>query len=287
MVSEAGDAGVEDVGSESDVDVMTTVYRHDVHKLRGRRHDAASDEFLGVRVNEDVPLGADRDAALLSRPSGEPEQTVSNHVSPYRLSLLTGAEAGDSRRLETTNDEFRELVTPEDAERLHAAWLTSDVASMFNESVFFPFSSLKFHVLLTAALLDNYRAGFGFDELYLVAKPGEAAAVNADVEAALGSDVVVPHRTVLWSPVVTLEVTGEPLGPAAPLGAGPARSFADVWSRLPMHPFETDGERAWMVLDAQLRRLRSWSVALQFIEEFVARFGVNGDGERSQWQRWA
>jgi len=58
----------------------------------------------------------------------------------------------------------------------------------------------------------------------------------------------------------------------------PARSFADVWSRLPAHPFDTDGERRWRLLDAQLRRIRSWSAALAYIDEFIELHGLGGRG---------
>ena len=151
------------------------------------------------------------------------------------------------------------------------------MASAFNESPYYPYTSLKYHVLLAAALLLEYRAGRSFDELFLAVWPGESAAADASAEAALESDVVLPYQTVLWSPLVTLAVTSDPGDrPAARLGAGPARSFADVWSRLSQQPFDTDGSRALMVLDAQLRRLRSWSTALQYIEEFVAWCGVRG-----------
>jgi hypothetical protein len=97
---------------------MVAVYRHDTHKLRGRAHEHAADEVAGVRVNEPVPLGADRDAALLSRPDGEPEQTVAAHASPRRLSLLTG----DPQRDPSSTDAdaaLQELVTATDAEQLH------------------------------------------------------------------------------------------------------------------------------------------------------------------------
>lgn len=265
-----------DAVGETVADPMVAVYRHDVHKMNGRRHGSGADEYHGVPVNEAVPRGADGDAALLSRPSDEPEQTVSNHSSPYRLSLLTGESATESDRIEAAADGgFRSLVTPNEAVRLHAAWLTSDVAAAFNESAYYPYTSLKYHVLLTAALLSEYRAGRSFDELFLAVWPGESTATDGGVEAALESSVVSPHRTVLWSPLVTLAVTSDPGDrPAARLGPGPARSFADVWSRLSAQPFETGGARSRMVLDAQLRRLRSWSTALQYIEEFVAWRGV-------------
>lgn len=75
--------------------------------------------------------------------------------------------------------------------------------------------------------------------------------------------------------VARLCVTGEPGDrPAARLGDEPTRCFADVWARLQNHPFDVDGDRVWRVVDAQLRRIQSWSVALQFIEEFPAVHGV-------------
>jgi len=78
---------------------------------------------------------------------------------------------------------------------------------------------------------------------------------------------------VLATSSFAVSVTGEPGGrPAARLGDVPARSFADVWTRLPELPFAVEAAREWRVLDAQLRRIRSWSTALQYIEEFVAAF---------------
>jgi len=255
-------AGRESCDSEATTDVapLLAVYRHDVHKLRGRSHAAARDWVAGVRVNETVPLGADRDAALLSRPSGEPEQTLAAHESPSRVSLLTGdAVMTGSVSADGRGAAVRELVRIEDPVAMHEAWLSSDVAGLFSESVFYPYTSLQYHTLLAAALLDNYRAGFRFEELFLA------------VETPDGS--VTPHRTVLSTPDMQLCVTGEPGDrPAARLGDAPARCFADVWARLPEHPFDVDGERRWRVLDAQLRRIRSWSVALQFVEEFCRRF---------------
>jgi len=250
---ESGNHGGDDVSTVS----MLVAYRHDVHKLRGRSHEAAQDEFADVRVNESVPLGADRDAALLSRPRGQPERTVENHASPYRLSVLSGESLGEDVGAAKIESAVRELVTVEDPVEAHRAWLDSRVASLFSESLFYPYTSVKYHTVLTAALLSNYRAGASFDRLFLVVdEPGAGP---------------VPHRTVLDSGPVSLRVTCERDGrPAARLGDGPARSFADVWARLPAHPGDVDGCRAWRVLDAQLRRIRSWSTALQFIEDYVA-----------------
>ena len=281
---------------------LVAAYRHDVHKLRGRKHADATDTHRGLPVNEQVPLGADRDAALLSRPADRPGQTMSNHTSPYRRSLLTGETARTAQTGETEG--LAPLIDPTEPALAHARWLTSSEAALYAEAISHPYTSLKYHTLLTTALLDAYRAGYAFDELWLAVAPAQpaetwmmetsdqpletptddtgrdastesdATAKRVDVRTVLDSERVVSHRTVLWTPWVTLRLTPTPDGlPAAPLGKSPARSFADTWSRLPEHPVAANAGRQWRVLDAQLRRIRAWSTALQYIEDFLARYG--------------
>ncbi|WP_435180948.1 hypothetical protein [Halorussus sp. AFM4] len=240
---------------------MVAVYRHDVHKARMRSHEDAAEMFRGLSVNQDVPLGADGDAAVLSRPRGSPEQTVDNHESWLRVSLLTGNSGEPIEPVGDIGLALYDVISIEDPEELHAAWLDAAVPALFSESPYYPYTSLKYHTLLTAALLDNYRAGAAFDDLFLAVSRGD----DADV---------IPHRTVLSLPGFDLHVTSDPDGrPAARLGDVPTRSFAEVWARLQELPFDVNRERRWRVLDAQLRRIRSWSVALQYIEEYVAALG--------------
>jgi len=289
MVDSAVEADSRDDASTR-AEPMVAVYRHDVHKLRARPHASAADCTPACRSTRQFRVTLIGMQHCWSRPAGEPEQTVANHESPYRLSLLTGETAATTERIKaTTGGGFRALVTPEDPECLHARWLTSEVPAAFNESVYYPYTSLQYHVLLTAALLHNYRARHAFEDLFLVATtpdvtPNADAVSTRDPKTALAADAVEPHRTVLWTPEMTLHVTATPGDrPAARLGDVPARSFADVWSRLPAHPFDTDGERRWRLLDAQLRRIRSWSAALAYIDEFIELHGsaageLEGDG---------
>lgn len=279
--SETGPSYIADGGatSTSQTDPLLIAYRHDSHKMAGRGHADATDTHAGVRVNETVPREADRDAALLSRPRGEPEQTVANHASPYRLSLVTGESAVTTDRILAAGDDgFDELVASDNPTQLHARWLTSETAAAYSESVYYPYTSLRYHVLLTAALLDNYRAGNEFDELFLVATapaPTPDAHRTLDAERALTADTVEPHRTVLWTPHLALHVTATPgERPAARLGTYPTRCFGDVWSRLSEHPIDVDGQRQWRLLDAQLRRIRSWSAALAYITDYLTSHGV-------------
>lgn len=180
-------------------------------------------------------------------------------------------------------------MTPDDPEQLHTRWLTSAVPGAYSESVHYLYTSLQYHTLLTAALLDAYRAGHAFADLQVVATAPDLhtsaqteteletetdTATTRDPAAAVAADEVEPHRTVLWTPALALHVTPTPGDwPAARLGDTPARSFADVWSRLPAHPIDTDDGRQWRLLDAQLRRIRSWSAALAYIDEFVEFHG--------------
>jgi hypothetical protein len=232
---------------------MLEVYRHDAHKMRGRSHDSGSNRIAGVTCNLDVPYGADRDGSRLSRPAGKPRQTVDGHDTHYRLSLLTGESRydPDTFSLQRKEPALKRLLATDDAEAMHRAWLDSTVVSAFNESVYYPHTSLKYHTLLVAALVDCYRDGHSLDDLTLtVDQPTE----------------IVPHRTVFRNDEFALRIAPTDAGASIP--AEPHRSWAGTWSRLPTHPLDTADDKFDMTLDASLRRLRSWSTALQFIEDY-------------------
>ena len=256
-MSETANRG--DLQGDGGQDVMVAAYRHDAHKLNGTTHDNAPDTFHGVAVNQLVPHGADGDASALSRPQGNPEQTVDNHETHYRLSLLTGNSHYDPEEFSRPrlSEAVRDLLTGSDPESMHRAWLTSEVASGFNESIYYPYTSLKYHTLLTAALLDNYRAGHDFAELRLVVDDAEK---------------IVPHRTVYAGSHFALRVDKSADGrPWARLGSRPWRSWASTWKRLTAHPLDVNHDKRDMVLDANLRRIWSWSTSLQYIEDFQTR----------------
>nr|WP_276258002.1 hypothetical protein [Haloglomus sp. DT116] len=234
---------------------MLAVYRHDTHKFNGRTHDNALEEFAGVEVNQQVPCGADGDAAALSRPLEQREPVVPTHRSPYRLSLLTGNpvhETGETAGLNVAA-EVEDLITFSEADVAHEQWLQSDVAAMYNEAVAFPYTSLKYHTLLVAALLHHYRDGQGFGDLRLVVDEAET---------------IVPHRTVYAGEQFSLRIATDDGRPSARFGSRLCRSWASTWNRLTDHPLRTDEKKWDMTLDANLRRIRAWSTALQYIEDF-------------------
>jgi len=238
-------------------DTMLAAFRHDVHKFTGESHANARDRFAGMCVNQPVPEGADGDAAALSRPMDKQEQTVPTHDNHYRLSLLSGDTVYGPHELtqSTVRDAISELIATEDAEIVHKRWLASDIAAAYNESVYHPYTSLKYHTLLVAALLDNYRADHKFNDLHLLIDPGCH---------------IVPFRTVFNSDRFALRIDLKDSScPSARLGSRPWRSWASTWNRLTAHPLDTNHDKYDMTLDANLRRIQSWSTALQYIEDFT------------------
>lgn len=238
---------------------MQIAYRHDAHKMRGRSHDAGSRQLHGVTVDEDVPYGADADASSMSRPGGKPRQTLEGHDTHYRRSVLTGTTAydPDTFALHHYDEELGELLTAGSAVEMHTAWLNHEVVAAFNESVYYPYTSLKYHTLLVAAVLDNYRDGNGYSDLCLcVDRPSK----------------IVPHRTVFATSNWSLTITGDPddHDGFGRLGDRPWRNWHSVWGRLTMHPLDAEKEYD-RVLDAQLRRIQAWSTALQLLDDVLNR----------------
>lgn len=242
--------------TESKNQLFVDIYRHDAHKLTGQAHENAPDTLAGVPVNKPVPYGADADAATMSRPSGQPTQTVPAHGSNYRLSLVSGDSQYDRESSAWRNADraVQELLTKDDPKILHQTWLRSAVAGAFNESVYYPYTSLKYHTLLVAALADAYRTGAAFADLWLV--------VDAP-------DRIIPHRTVYAGDRCTLRLDMDPGDkPCARLGTHPWRSWSATWTRLTAHPLNPDDDRHDRLLDANLRRLGAWSTALQYLEDY-------------------
>ena len=62
-------------GDEGDVEPLGAVYRHNVHKLRMRDREGSAEIISELQVQEGVPLGAERHAAVLSRPARAREGT--------------------------------------------------------------------------------------------------------------------------------------------------------------------------------------------------------------------
>lgn len=231
---------------------MTAVYRHDAHKMHGRSHGNSPDEWHGIPVNEDVPYGADRDAAAMSRPGGKPEQTLHGHETHYRRQVPTGETAYDEDRfnLNRLAGDLTSLLEERAIVDTHTTWLQNDIVSGFNEAVFYPYTSLKYHTILVAALVWHYREGYEYDDLGLWLCEGGESGPSVVFDAGRWQLCIAPHERPH----------------SAKLGFRPMQNFAEVWMRMASHPWPDDPAAETKWIDAQLRRIQSWSTALQYLE---------------------
>lgn len=238
---------------------MTAVYRHDAHKMHGRSHGNAPEEWHDISVNEDVPYSADIDAAAMSRPRGKPEQTLHGHETHYRRNLMTGKTAYDEEafNLNRVAGDLEALLEERPVDETHRAWLENDVVGRFNEAVFYPYTSLKYHTILVAALVWHYREGYEYDDLGLWLCEEREIGPSVVFDAGEWQLCIAPHKRPH----------------SAKLGSKPMQNFSEVWMRLPNHPWSDEPAAEIKWIDAQLRRVQSWSTALQYLENALRGVG--------------
>lgn len=246
-------------------ELIKNALTHDEHKTFGRGH--------GKGDEPKVWGGADAFASSLSRPHAPPgknrrqelkklDQTTGN--THYRISLLTRNTMYregyiDLQNIDTTRsqlfDQSRKLHT------LHNDWLHGYTAALFNESWFYPYTSLKYHTLITTALVMNGAVdNTNFDDLYL----------HLSTDAEDDYYTIYSHNQLVLkiAPWNAVDSDGYAKLPTLNHGKKSWMNFGTIWSRL------TTIKGVDRELDAILRNRRSWSTALQFMED-TKKYGWN------------
>jgi hypothetical protein len=216
---------------------LLSVMRHDMHKIRIAGAPSHKDS-----IGDEVSREADGVAAFFSR------NFLKEHFedTPYRKSLVFQAQnllnpraLVNQQRLEAAS-----LFGEMDAVQLHSSILKSKLLNLFSEARDFPYTSLKYHILLTCALYYNFKSGFKLKDLYLT----ETSNLNSPFQIIYED----PART--WA---LLPQTGM---------AKVHRQFYTTWERRIRISF--GGEH--QILDELLTSIGSWTVALATIEDFFA-----------------
>ncbi len=136
------------------------VLRHDLHKIR-----IAGALAYKAALSSETAQKADDIAAWISRNFlKEPFENMQYRKSLVfqTLNLYNPRTLANQHRLEITYL-FQEL----DKMKLHQAILNSKLLNLYAEARQFPYSSLKYHILLTCALYYNSCHGFDLNKLYL------------------------------------------------------------------------------------------------------------------------
>ena len=235
-------------------DILHSIYIHDNHKIMSEPH-------IG---SKSLPLNVDKHSAMMSRPSKPPASPLYADDEPsnyYRVSLING-----QRYFDKINYNKRTLMyLPKklcdmSVEELHDYFLGPCDVDGINESYHFPYTSLKYHLLIAGALYCNY--------------------VRGDSELCLAvTENKKDFKTILSTELVTLcimstEDTISNKDVFSRLGSNPHMNFGNTWSRANGWFIKPSNTRL-KALDFNLRRLSSWSTALSYIEEVIRE--INND----------
>ena len=211
------------------------VLRHDMHKI----HIAGAPSHKDSSIDE-FSREADGVAAFFSR-NFLKEQFED---TPYRKSLVFQAQNLLNPRALVNQHriEAAALFGEIDAKQLHTLILNSKLLNLFSEARDFPYTSLKYHILLTCALYYNFKNGFTLKDLYI----GENYAPDSLFQ------IIYQDNARTWA---LLPKTGM---------AKVHHQFYTSWERRTRISF--GGEH--QILDELLTSIGSWTVALATIEDF-------------------
>lgn len=217
---------------------------HDIsHKPLGKSHKSG-----------DIKLSttADGDASKMSRYI-KGKIVWGEDISHYRRSIVTGKIAYNlykfNLRTYWPQLEKKYLKWNGNVKDLYNTLLKCNIVSNFNESPNLPYTSLKYHTTLVTNLTWNYLYDNDFSDLYL-------QFMNID-------DLDEIFNVVLICDDFCFTVQKlDKRFPYSALGNYPTMNFSSVMSRF---RGKIDINK---VLFSDLRRIKSWSTGLQYIEDF-------------------
>jgi len=165
----------------------------------------------------------------------------------YRKSLIFRLQNLQPSRalISQHRQEADTLFKTEEPIKLHEAILASHLLNGYSEARQFPYSSLKYHILLTVSLYYNLKNGMQLKDLYLCENlPNESP-----------FQVIYRDTEREWALMPQQQVEG--LSRVYPL-------FYKTWVR--RRKLSIGGDH--QILDGILSTIGSWTVALAYLEDF-------------------
>ncbi len=218
---------------------------HDFHKLRGAKH--TNDKKLST--------SADADASKMSRPH-KMKKPIYEDVSNYRLLLVDGStlyEPGQKMRDELCERIRHDYNREYTAKGMYTNLLKCELLSRFNEAPDLPYTSLKYHTILTTNLHWNYLQGRKLEDLRLKIISGN------DIHCIF--DIIYRDYYKNKCIVLSDKESYSNFEAVSNIGGKPFTNFGDVLSRMAREIYFDD------IIFSNLRRIKSWSVGLQYLED--------------------
>ena len=208
--------------------------RHDLHKIH--TIDALSHRDA---LPDDLMKKADSTAAWLSR---NWKRVEIGEITPFRTSLVYSS-LKSSREIALINrEDIEKLFHEKDVYKLHSAILNSKILNLYHEAMEYPYTSLKYHLLLVSSLYYNLINGNEFSKLYLCENLENDSIFQIIYKDEFREWALLPRE-------------------------GMSRvnsSFALSWDRRIKLSIGGDDR----ILDGLLSQIESWSAALATIDDF-------------------
>lgn len=217
---------------------------HDSHKVFKTRHGTKHGLIPNIKLN----TSADKDAEKLSRPliaikKGEMSGDYLNK------SFISEKNYDEKNRKQFERDFIKiYLHSNETIDVIHENLLNDNILSNFNEITSMPYTSLKYHTLLTVALHYNYLIGNDLKDLYL----------NYYKESPKERFTII-FRYYNHYFVIDNNKNGGRIGSKA------TTNFGDTINRIGYSINLQD------FIIENLKRTRSWSIGLQYLEDSLIR----------------
>jgi hypothetical protein len=223
-------------------DEMRKAILHDIkHKAFRKKHNSNG---------RDLDTSADKDAARMSRHPRTKDDLTGEYLS--KSFLFERNMTDHTRKIYSDHCQREYIDCNEPTPELYIKLLNDKIVSRFNEITTMPFTSLKYHTLLVCALHWNYKQGRDFQDLFL-----HCTTEKMPKEL---------YSTIFKHGDLRLIINNDPSG--AKIGA-PAPYFGQTIGRLyniPLPEFLIDN----------LRRFRSWSTGLQYLEDVLYKLNCGG-----------
>ena len=213
------------------------ILMHDLHKLQIKGALPHSKALIG-----DTQI-SDAIASRFSRNGGKTGFDNDNKLYVRGSYSLKFGKNEINKQINQKREVIFKLFQESDPLKLHSLILKSKILNRFSEALQFPYSSFKYHLLLTCAFHFNAKNGYTWKKLYL--------AENLEVESEF--QIIFKSQDREWA-----------LTPAGGMSRVSPK-FYITWMRRTEQSF--GGENR--VLDGLLSQLGSWSAALGTIEDWM------------------
>jgi hypothetical protein len=217
---------------------ILSILRHDLHKLKIRGFKPHVEALLEPAMKQ-----ADGIASWFSRNGGKEEFDVNDRLHVRCSYLLKVEKKRIENQINKKKEELFEIFKEKDPFVLHSRILKSKLLNKFSEARQYPYTSFKYHLLLTFAIY--------FNSLHAVDWNKSCLCENGKVESPF--QVIYKDENREWA-----LLPREGMSRVFP-------EFSKTWVRR-IKP-SIGGEDH--VLDGLLSQIGSWSAALATIEDYL------------------